>query len=92
MILQIAKIIFTLNLEIMKRTLDLGKFKLGKDKEDYKYFKREIMDYFFNNMQKLFQALYSQGILERCQCKAKLRQGYSDCPFCGGSGYKNKET
>lgn len=89
--IQIAKLIFLSNLAIMKKILDLGKFKLGKDADDYKYFKKQTMDYFYKGLKELFKELDSYKIITRCECKANLRKGYSKCPLCGGSGYKNKD-
>lgn len=88
--IQIAKICFLTALGIMKKILDLGEFKLGKKTDDYKYFKKEIMDYFYNSLQALFSQLEKDNILDRCQCKARLRQGFQKCPSCGGSGFRNK--
>lgn len=81
------KNIFLTILSIMKKILDLGEFKL--DEKSYKYFKKEVMDIVYNALKKLFKTLESEKIIERCECKAKLRQGYTDCPKCGGSGYVN---
>jgi len=83
------KTIFLMTLAIMKKILDLGEFKL--DDKSYKYFKKEIMDIVYKALKKLFKTLEQEKIIERCECKAKLRQGYSDCPKCGGSGYINKK-
>lgn len=89
--IQIAKIIFLFSLSIMKKILDLGEFKLGKKSDDYKYFKRQIMDFFYKGLNKLYKSLADEKIIERCDCKANLRKGYSDCEKCSGSGYKNKK-
>lgn len=86
---QIAKTIFLQNLEIMKQILDLGEFKLGRKSDDFKYYKREVMDYFFDGMKKLFKQWEQEKLIEKCLCKARLRHGYSKCEFCGGSGYRN---
>ncbi len=87
--IQIAKNIFHSNLSVMKKILDLGEFKLGKKSDDYKYFKKQVMDYFYKSMKKIFKQLEQSNILDKCDCKAKIRQGYSDCKYCGGSGYRN---
>jgi len=88
---QIAKEIFHKNLSIMKQILDLGAYKLGgKKSEDFLYYKKQVMDYTYKGLQKLFKQLVDEKILIKCECSAKLRQGYSDCEFCGGCGYKNK--
>jgi hypothetical protein len=74
----------------MKSILSLAEFKLGKNTTDYKYFKKEVMDYFYNGLSKFFENLEKKGHVKRCDCGAKLRQGYNPCPKCGGSGYTNK--
>ena len=89
--IQFAKKIFLMNLSVMKQILDLGEFKLGKKSEDFKYFKKQVMNSFYKSMNKIFKELVNEKILMRCGCKAKIRQGYSDCPKCGGSGYCNIE-
>lgn len=88
---QFAKEVFLNDLEIMKEVLSLAEFKLGKDSADYEYFKRQTMNFFYNNLIRLFQKLESNSILIKCECAAKLRHGFSPCEKCGGSGYKNKE-
>lgn len=85
---QIAKIIFHSLLTIMKKILDLVSFKVGKDSEEYKYYKREIMDYFYNGLKELFVELSNKKIFEKCPCNANLRYGYKTCKECGGCGYK----
>lgn len=89
--IEIAKEIFHKNLSIMKKILDLGEFKLGGRKsDDFKYYKKQVMDYFYKSMMTLFKYMEDEKILVKCDCKSKLRQGYSDCEYCGGCGYKNK--
>lgn len=89
--IQIAKMIFLANLSIMKKVLDLAGFKIDKRTNDYKYFKKEIMDYFYNGLKKLFETLEQEKIIKKCPCNASLRQGYKDCD-CGGSGFINFDT
>jgi hypothetical protein len=86
----IIKEIFWLCLGIMKSILSLAEFKLGKNTDDYKYFKKEIMDYFYNGLNKFYENLLKKNILKRCTCGAKVRHGYSPCKDCGGSGYTVK--
>ena len=86
----IVKEIFWLCLGIMKSILSLAEFKLGKNTDDYRYFKKEVMDYFYNNLHKFYENLLKKDILKRCNCGAKIRHGYSSCKDCGGSGYKVK--
>lgn len=88
--IQIARLIFLMSLDIMKKILDLVAFKVGKKSEEYKYMKRQIMDAFYRKLRKLFKQLSDEKIIERCSCKAKLRQGYKNCKDCSGCGYRNK--
>jgi hypothetical protein len=74
----------------MKKILDLGEYKFGKKSDDFKYYKKQVMDAVYKNLKKLFKHLVDEKILVKCNCKANLRQGYSDCESCGGCGYKNK--
>ncbi len=90
MSIQIAKTIFHVSLSVMKKILDLIAFKYDKKSDDYKYFKKQIMDAFYKGLRDIFQTLLNEKILTNCHCKADLRQGYKPCD-CGGSGYKNKE-
>jgi len=87
--LQIASSIFLNNLETMKATLSLLEFKLGKTTEDYIFAKSQIMDFFYNNLKKLFKKLEENKIIKRCDCKANLRCGFKKCIKCSGSGYCN---
>jgi hypothetical protein len=88
--IELAKSIFLYSLDTMKKILDLGKYKLGKDSEDFIYYKQQVMDYTYNNLKILFKQLEDAKIIERCPKKCNLRNGYSDCK-CGGSGYINYE-
>ena len=87
--LQIAKIIFHSALSIMKKILDLVSFKVGKESEEYKFYKKEIMLYSYSGLKDLFQKLQSDKIIKRCNCKSDLKHGYKECE-CGGSGWVNE--
>jgi len=86
---QLAREIFLSNLGTMKDVLSLAEFKLNKNTDDYKYFKRKTMDFFYNNMLSLFQGMERNKVIVKCECKARLRHGFSPCVNCGGSGYRN---
>jgi len=88
--IELAKSIFVSSLSVMKKTLDLGKYKLGKDSEDFIYYKQQVMDYFYNNLKTLFKQLAEAKLIKRCPEKCSLRNGYSKCE-CGGSGWINYE-
>ena len=85
---QIAKSIFLANLAIMKKVLDLIAFKVDKNSEDYKYYKKEIMDSFYTKLKKLFSTLETEKVIKKCSCGTNLRKGYRSCD-CGGSGWIN---
>ena len=87
--INLLKEFYWLCLTIMKKILSLYEYKVGKNSEEYKYFKREVMDFFFLELNKFYQNLLKQGYAERCPNNCKLRQGYSKCE-CGGSGYVKK--
>lgn len=85
----IAETIFLTHLEIMKAVLDLGEYGLRDDAKAYKYFKKQVMDTFYNGLRKAFQELEREGVLKRCTCNSNLRHGYTDCTNCHGAGYVN---
>ena len=87
---QIAQAIFHKNLSVMKKILDLGSYKLGKNSDDFKYYKKQIMDYTYKELNNLFKQLADEKILTKCPKKCSLRKGYSNCE-CGGSGYVNEK-
>ncbi|MDX1371741.1 MAG: hypothetical protein R3321_04690 [Nitrososphaeraceae archaeon] len=76
----------------MKRVLDLVAFKFEKSSDTYKYFKKQIMEYFYSSLKDFFTVLSSDKVVEKCPCGANLRNGYSPCKDCGGSGYKMKRN
>ena len=87
----IARVIFLNTITTLKSILSLLEFKLGKTTEEYKYAKKEIMNYTYNNLIKTFHTLESNKIIQRCSNKCNLRQGWKDCS-CGGSGFANVKT
>jgi len=86
--IQIARTIYLDILDTMKKVLDLIGFKLDKRTKDFSYAKSQVMDYFYNNLKKLFEKLKQEGIIEKSNCGHSLRNGYKSC-LCGGSGYIN---
>ena len=90
--MQIAKGIFSSNLQTMKSTLNLIAFKVDKKSEIYAYYKQEIMSYTYRNLKKLFKQLEEKKIIEKCKCSANLKQGYKSCPLCGGCGFCNRKN
>lgn len=88
--IQIARLIFLNSLDSMKRILDLIAFKVDKKSSDYKYYRKEIMNYTYRNLKKLFKTLKEAGVIKRCPNKCNPRQGFKKC-LCGGSGFINAE-
>ena len=86
--MQISKEIFLSSLSIMKKTLDLQKYKLGKDSDEFVYYKSQIMEITYNGLKKLFRLMVEEKLIIRCPNKCNLKKGYSDCK-CSGSGYIN---
>lgn len=89
--IQVAKVIFLISLSIMKKILDLIAFKVDKKSADYLYYKKEIMNYFYTALKKLFNQFSDEKIITKCECKSNIRKGYNPCSLCGGSGFKNKK-
>lgn len=87
--MNIAKEIFLNNLTQMKEILGIGEFKFGKNSDEYKYFKKQVMNASYNNLTNLFKALKNENLIERCKCNSNLRHGYTDCETCNGAGFKN---
>jgi len=85
----LAELIFLNMLDQMKAVLDLGEYRLGADKKAFAYFKRVIMDIFYDSTRQLFTSLEQEGWLARCACGSNLRHGYTACPSCHGAGYVN---
>jgi hypothetical protein len=81
-------LIYEESISSMKKILDLGQFKIGaKNSPEFTYFKKEVMDSYYNCMRNVFEDLRDQGIVEDCQfCNTDLRKGWKPCP-CRGSGY-----
>lgn len=86
--IQIARQIYLKSLDTMKRTLDLVAFKFDCRTKEYKYFRSQIMDFTYGNLNKIFKYLEDSKIIKKCSCGTNLRKGYKNCD-CGGSGYCN---
>lgn len=87
---QLAKATYLRHMSAMKEILDLGLIKFGdKNSEQYKYFKRVVMDSFYNAMSDVFQAYEREGLVRPCDCGTGIRNGYKPCPKCNGSGHCN---
>jgi len=88
--INIAKEIYLSHLTTVKRILDLLQLKFGKESEEFKYLKKQLFDYYYTDIKKLFQKLEHENIIKRCPKKCSIRQGYTSCE-CSGSGYINFE-
>lgn len=86
--MQLAKEIFQMSSAIMKKSLDLQKYKLGKDSEEFIYYKQQIMEITYSNLKKIFRQMVIEKKIEKCPNKCSLTQGYKKC-LCGGSGFIN---
>jgi hypothetical protein len=88
--MNIAKSVFVMQLGIMKNLLTLFEFKFGgRDSDQYKYVKEQIMNYVYEGLKKFYQEGVELGIFEKCPCGANLRKGFRNCE-CGGSGFHDK--
>jgi len=90
--IHIAKEIYLSQLNTTKKILDLLQYKFGKDSEEFKYLKKQMFDYCYNNLKKLFNKLETEKIIKRCPKQCSLRHGYTKCEFCNGSGYIDFEN
>lgn len=91
---QLAKAIYLRNMSAMKEVLNMGEFKIGggnRESKDYKYFKKIVMDQFYNSMTDLFSSLEKHGLLRKCPCGTGIRDGFKPCPLCNGAGHCNVE-
>jgi len=86
---QIARSIYLTQLNILKKILSLIEYKEGKESPNFKYLKKQIFDFFYIDMSKLFKQLESEKLIKRCPKGCSIRQGYTLCEHCNGSGYTN---
>jgi len=86
---QFARDSFNRRREHMKDLLDMVNIIVPND--NYAYYKRQIMDFFYGDLEADFEGLCDAGVLVRCECNASLRQGWSECPYCNGAGYTANE-
>ena len=87
--IQLAATIYLKAMKTMKSILDLGGFRLDKRTKEFTYFKEEVMNHTYNNLNKVFQELEKDNIVEKCPCGTNIRKGYKNC-LCKGSGFINK--
>ena len=89
---QLAKAIYLRNMTGMKEILNMGEFRIGnRDSKEYKFFKKVVMDEYYNAMTDLFAKLEEKGVLMKCPCGTSIRQGYKPCQRCSGAGHCNAD-
>jgi hypothetical protein len=86
---QFAQNSFNRRREHMKDLLDM--VRVICDDDNYPYYKRQIMEFTYSDLEDDFQMLVDMGDLQKCECNASLRHGWSECPYCSGAGYRQKE-
>jgi hypothetical protein len=87
---QLAKALYLRNMSGMKEILNMGEFRIGnRESKEYKFFKKVVMDEFYNAMTDLFTKLEAKGVLIKCPCGTGIRQGYKPCSHCNGAGHCN---
>lgn len=86
---QFAQNSFNRRREHMKDLLDM--VKVICDNDNFSYYKRQIMEFFYSDMEEDFQMLVDTGVLQKCECRASLRHGWTECPYCSGAGYRQAE-
>lgn len=90
---QVAKAIYLRHMSGMKEILNLGEIKFGdRNSDPYKYFKKVVMDAFYNAMADVFEALEREGVITQCHCGTTIREGYKSCPKCNGAGFCNSDA
>lgn len=90
--MQIAKVVFLQSLDTMKKILDLGEYRMDKNSNAFKFFKRQVMKYTYNNLIVLFEQLKNERIIIKCKCNSNLKLGFNNnCKICNGAGYVNVE-
>lgn len=87
--MQIAREIYLSNLKVMKKVLDLVELAMDKRTKQWKYVRSQIFNFFYDELKSNFNTLADVKIIKKCDCGANLRQGFKQCPKCGGSGYCN---
>lgn len=81
--------IFHEQIDLMKDMLERGEMIYGGDRNNpgYKRFKQETMRVHYDAVDSFWTLLQENGLVEKCECNAMAR-GWTDCEFCGGSGFK----
>lgn len=91
---QVVRAVYHTMLSIMKFTLDLEEQKYlekGRNDDRYKFFKKQLMAYTYENARSLFKNLESMGLTERITDDEDVKDGYKPTAS-GGSGYVNTDS
>ena len=88
--IEMGRMIFEAHLRLLKQLLRLGEYKFGRNSAEYRYYREEVMRFCHEAIERVYDTLERKGIIEACSCGAD-RKGWTNCPDCGGSGYKEKE-
>lgn len=85
--------LFHEQIQLMKDTLDRGLMIYHGDKTNrgYRHYKQETMRTFHAFIDAFWEVLLGDGLVEKCPCGAPTRR-WSECPDCGGAGFKTVET
>lgn len=91
---QIARLVYHRVLSIMKFTLDLEEQKYpekGRHDDRYKFFKKQLMSYTYDNLRSLFKDLESLELVKETKYPEDVKDGYKPTPS-GGSGFVNADV
>jgi len=84
--------IFHEQIDLMKDMLQRGEMIYLGDRKNpgYVKFKQETMRVHYAFIESFWGGLEKAELVEKCACGANGRR-WSDCPLCGGAGFKTKE-
>ena len=89
---QLPKSVYLRLMASMKEILNLGEIKFGdRRSEQYKYFKKVVMNQFYEGMTDIFSTWERAGIVEKCPCGTSIRNGYKPCEDCHGASFRVTE-
>ena len=92
-VLGLFPLIFHDQIQLMKDMLERGEMIYGCDRDNagYKRFKQETMRVHYSAIDAFWTRMQTAGLVEKCECGVMARR-YTECPHCGGSGFKAKEA
>lgn len=80
--------IFRASMAHMKEALNLAALGLKKNSDEFRYFRERLFEVTYAELGQLFRELSDMGLVEPCPCGHKMKDGWSDCPDCGGSSWR----